>query len=280
VGSFRWLIDRRYQPEKIEDKFRKQALDEVESKVQTLFRQTQELIEMKAEGDILAAEVRQSVASLLKIARLKEQFPWTRSRKYKQALALLDQENKLSNGDLARWGTLLAFLFTRKLGKLHYENPDEAAEQSRTWIDEWLLGKMIALTLQDLGLDEQSAWQSVGIIRLLTGHQNWWEAETGQKGQAVRVLQTWLRDGEIQRYLGVNRYQGILWFQKETFENLLWWFYCSAVIDMITSEEEDQADPSSVAKEIVACHDLIAQLLQAEQLSGYQIEKLLAAAKG
>jgi hypothetical protein len=235
---------------------------------------------VQADVDNLAAEVRRSIEGLLKVPVLKTEFPWSRSRKYKQALSFLDQDSLLSDGDLARWGTLLAFLFTRPLGKLQYENPEDAAEQSRTWIDEWLLGKMIAITLQDLGLDEQSAWQSVGLIRLLTGHQAWWNAETTKKDQAVRVLQDWLRDGEIQRYLGINRYQGILWFQKESFETLMWWFYTAAVIDGIASGDEEQADPSSVAKEVVACHDLIAQLLQAEQQSDYQIEKLLAASKG
>ncbi len=279
MGSFRWLIERRYQPD-TEDAYREQALDEVESKTRNLFKQTQELTELQANVDALAVEVRQAVAGLLKVAQLKELFPWTRSRKYKQSLAFLDRDNLLSDGDLARWGTLLAFLFTRTLGKLQFENPDEAAEQSRTWIDEWLLGKMIALTLQDLGLDEQSAWQNIGIVRLLTGHQTWWDSQATKKDQAVQVLQTWLRDGEIQRYLGINRHQGVLWFQKESFESLLWWFYSTAVIDMIATAEEDQGDPSSAAKEIVACHDLIAKLLKAEQLSDYQLEKLLEAAKG
>ncbi len=279
VGSFRWLIDRRNSADADEDPYRQQALDEVEAKARHLYQQTQDLIGVQTDVDALAAKVRHAIASALEIGVLAEKYPWARSRKYKKALTWLNRDNLLSAGDLTTWGTLLAWLFTRDLGRLQYEDDVEAASQSRTWIDEWLLGKMIALTLQDLGLEEQEAWQSVGIIRLLTSHQNWWSEHLAGKDKALLILQDWLRDGEIQRYLGVNRYQGILWFQKEAFGDLLWWFYTSAVIDMADKEEIESSDPSPVAKEIVACHDLISRLLKAEQQSDYQVEKLLAAAK-
>ena len=58
-------------------------------------------------------------------------------------------------------------------------SPDEYQEISRSWIDEWLLNKIIATALADLGLDERSAWQSIHLVKLLVSHENWWE-EAGE----------------------------------------------------------------------------------------------------
>ena len=102
---------------------------------------------------------------------------------------------------------------------------------SRSWIDEWLLGKIIAGTLRDLGLDNGTAWWAVTTIKILTSHQRWFEMQTVEKKERVyRVLESWLKDDEVQQFLQVNRYQDVLWFNKEAFEQLLWWMLLLAVV--------------------------------------------------
>jgi hypothetical protein len=91
------------------------------------------------------------------------------------------------------------------------------------------------------------------------------------------VLESWLQDGEVRHFLQVNRYQGVLWFNKEAFEQLLWWMMVSAIVTI-------SADPLVSAVEvengIAACYDLVAHLDQAKDASEYQIEGLLGAARG
>jgi hypothetical protein len=144
-------------------------------------------------------------------------------------------------------------------------------------MDEWLLGKLLAGTLLDLGLEEGAAWWAVGMVKILINHQGWYKIETPQKQLAYQVLVSWLKDGEVQQLLQVNRYQGLLWFNHETFEQFLRWMLTLAAVE-ISADADRSAE--EVANEIVACYDVVKKLQQAEEVSEYQVVKLMEAARG
>ena len=149
---------------------------------------------------------------------------------------------------------------------------------SRSWIDEWLLGKLVATTCQDAGLDEHSAGRAVEAIKIMVSHQHWYSTPYSKNERALKILENWLKDSDIQSYLGVNRYQGVLWFNKESFEQLLWWMYIVAVIELYP-EANEETDLASIPGEILACYNIIRKLGQAVEDSGYQVELLLEAAR-
>jgi hypothetical protein len=117
----------------------------------------------------------------------------------------------------------------------------------------------------------------------LISHQRWFEAQGPEQpsahnaGEYSRVLERWLNDDEVQRFVQVNRYRGVLWFNKESFEQLLWWMLAVAVVGI-------SADPlrpgAQAAQDIVAAFDVVRRLQSAEEQSGYQVERLLEAVKG
>jgi hypothetical protein len=123
-------------------------------------------------------------------------------------------------------------------------------------------------------LDEDAAWQAVEVINILTTHQRWFEGQAPKAKRAHHVLRSWLEDEEVQKFLQVNRHQGVLWFNKEAFDQLLWWMLLIATVAI-------SADPlrpaESIAREIVTCYDVVRRLQRAEEQSGYQVEKLLEA---
>jgi hypothetical protein len=151
------------------------------------------------------------------------------------------------------------------MGEAGYE------QQSRSWIDEWLLGKIVAGVLGDLGLDEAAAWRAIAVVKLVTAHQRWSVAK-----RPHQVLEGLLQDDEVQQFMQVNRYQDVLWFNKEAFEELLEWLLLVAAVQV--SAEPGQA-PDEAAAEIAACYGVIKKLERAEKKSGYQVEKLLELAK-
>jgi hypothetical protein len=167
----------------------------------------------------------------------------------------------------AVWGTLLSWLFTSRLGQITGE--EDYTEQSRTWVDEWLLGKTIARTLGEMGLDEASAVRCLSLVRILASHQGWFDPQLPAEEQALIALQAWLKDSEVQSFIQVNRYQGLLWFNHESFEELLWWMYIAVILDLPGFENLTGLE---------ACYEVIQRLLEAEAKSGYQIEKLVEAA--
>jgi len=173
------------------------------------------------------------------------------------------------------WGTLFGWLFVHSLGKVLGESGFE--EQSRTWIDEWLLGRIMAGALQDFGLDEQAAWQAVAAVKVLTGHQRWFDLPARTRTPAVPVLESLLKDGEVQRFLQVNRFRDVLWFDKAAFDRLMWWLL---VVGTVSGAADPRRAATDVADQIAACYDLVQAMRRAEDQSGYQVAKLLEAAKG
>jgi hypothetical protein len=81
--------------------------------------------------------------------------------------------------------------------------------------------------------------------------------------------------------LQINRYQGVLWFNHESFDQLLGWMLIIAAIAIVAEPEEadGRVDPREVPRRIVDIYKSLQQLQEAEARSGYQVEKVLEAAK-
>jgi hypothetical protein len=244
---------------------------EAEQRALRLLREAKQLAGGTGDPEIIAQDIRHRLETCLQLPTLGDRSVLPRTHKYEAAVEMVQAR---LNDDLAVWGTLLVWLFTHALGQVVAE--EDPGAQSRSWMDEWLLSKLVAGTFQDLGLDAGTAWWAVGTIKILTSHQRWYELEASGPEQAYQVLASWLRDGEVQQFLQVNRYQGVLWFNHEAFEELLDWMLTIAVI--LIGADHWQA-PEAIVENTVACYDVATTLQQAEMASEYQLEKLLEAAK-
>ncbi len=277
---FRQLIDARV----IEPDGRLDAglMDEIEGKTVHLIRAAKRLAAGGGDEIAIAREIRHRLESVLQLPVLASRFPLPRSRKYKQAVEYLQAGPPAMpeaglNAAPTIWGPLLGWLFTHMLGKAVAETDFE--QISRSWSDEWLLGKIIADVLRDLGLDEGAINWAATTIRILISHQLWFEIPAPRQKRAHQVLESWLKDDEVQRFLQVNRYPptpigGVLWFNKEAFEQLLWWMLSVAAVVI---SADPLRPPAEVAQGIVACYDVVRALRRAEEESEYQLEKLLEA---
>ncbi len=175
----------------------------------------------------------------------------------------------LAAGDPLVWGTLLSCLFTCKLGKVVDEK--DYAERSRDWIGEWLLGKQIAQALEGLGVETAYARRSADLVRVLTSNQGWFGADATPQQMAERLLESWVEDELARQFLRSMPIKGTLWFNKEAFEELVWWSYALEVIQLRAVLD----DPTDWFKKVLlACAEVVKELLKAEEKSGYQLEKL------
>jgi hypothetical protein len=167
------------------------------------------------------------------------------------------------------WSCLLGWWCVHSLGQIVTRDGYEA--QSRSWIDEWLLGKVLGGVLQDLGLEEKLSWRGVALIKLATSHQRTLvSGEPDSTGKAYSVLNELLKDDEVQQFLGVNRYRDVLWFNKEALEDLLWWLLVAAVI-----KNRSQSGMSSAGAAELDAHATVRRLIAEAEASGYQLEDLL-----
>jgi len=192
--------------------------------------------------------------------------PWSRSKDHQSIAKYLTADR---GGDRFTWGCLLGWWSIHALGRVAGQDSFEG--RSRSWIDEWLLGKVLAVALQDLGLGESTSWEAVGLIKILTTHQNWYATKAIDAPEQVhQVTEVLLKDGDVQQFLHVNRYQGVLWFQKEAFEQLLWWLMEVATIRSTAFHPWGELD-----EDLPIAYGSVKRLLKAKDDSGYQIEELL-----
>ena len=201
--------------------------------------------------------------------------------------------------------TLYGWLIVHRLAQV--TDAHNYATLSRSWIDEWGLGRrLVEAFRRTLEVDEAAAERAVQAIKWLTSYGDWWRAldisslpvvhslaeatpPIGQSGTAEttgevavsvsgiamrNLLHGLFADGDVQRFLQVNRYQGVLWFNKESFEQFLWWLRLVARIGL-------RCDPFVPAGGAASRLGQVEAVLQHwENVAGrcgYQVDRLLDA---
>ncbi len=275
-GFFNWLIENATQPGKKPKKTLPVAIDEAASKAKYIFQGITQLQDEEQEPypTHWVTEIAEKLAVTLALPANAAQFEMPRSRKsaaaWKLILGTTEESPYWQEDDLKSWLILLGWLITHNLGKsIASEN---FARHSHTLLHDWLLRKVIAQTGVDLGLDEGIAWDAVGCLECLVRHQNWYLDVTPKASRVKRVLVRWLADPSVRRYLRVNQYEGITWFNKEAMDNLLRWMLTIAAIESIATA----SDSKTAAEEIVAHYEVIAKIQKMVLASEYQLEKLEA----
>jgi hypothetical protein len=92
---------------------------------------------------------------------------------------------------------------------------------------------------------------------------------------ASRLLAAWLHDPELQQLIQVNRCRGVLWFNKEAFEQLLWW---ALVTESAGASARSARGGTGASQDILGAYRTVRELQQAAKESGYQLEALREAA--
>ncbi|MBE9475005.1 MAG: alpha-amylase [Chloroflexi bacterium] len=223
-----------------------------------------------SEIQVYAQEIRSKVKAILELPALREAASADSRRNYKSAVNQVLNNLSLEEKDISRWSVLIGWAMTHNLGRMMGD--DGATDRSQSWIDEWLLGRILVSSMTDLGLSETESWRSVGLMKILIRHQMWYQINTPKRKRAYRILERLFEDEVVRGYLQVNRYQGILWFNKEAFEELLVWMMRIAAINVIA----DKNLSSDEARDQITGHyQVIRKLKKAESKSEYQVEKLL-----
>jgi len=169
-----------------------------------------------------------------------------------------------------RWILLLIGLFLHDLGKL--SGAEEYETVSVSWLEEWQLSRRISDVARQSGIDPTSVWKLPVILQALISKQRWFEKMGTLPVQ--QIMQNLLSDIEIQRFLGVNRYQDVLWFSQEAYEDLVWWLVTVSVLQASANPDYTLAH---FLETIIGSYEIACRLLAAEEDSDFQVNKLLVA---
>ncbi|MFB3886704.1 MAG: alpha-amylase family glycosyl hydrolase [Thermodesulfobacteriota bacterium] len=246
--------------------FDQALMEEIEKKTIHLLREARTSTDGREDEIVIAREIRYKLEAILYLPIITSHSSRLQPQGVKAAAEYL---NKKLDDSPFTWTTVINWLFVHALGKVVSQTG--FPEFSRSWMDEWRLDQTIAGALKGLGLDEATAWREVTLVKILTRHQRWFELK-----ESYRVAENLLRDCEVQQFLMVNRYNEILWFNKESFEELLWWLMLVAAVEI----GFDPLRPASeIVKELAECYGMIQTLDEAKEISQYQVQKLLEAVR-
>lgn len=256
------LASRQLRPQ---DELDWNLLNQIKQKVVRLLQAVKQFTGAVGDEMVLASEVFQDLETILRLPATVVQSSSTSSAECRDSMSYIQSH---LHDDPSLWGCLFGWLFVHALGRIQIAS--NTAQQSRTWIDEWLLGRILAGTFQQMGMSDESAKRGVTLIKVLTTHQRWFTIESAQILRSYQVLQGLLRDRDAQQFLHVNRYRDVLWFNKEAYDQLLWWLWLLVVIDPEMKEPHESLEQ----------YRLIRDLQRAGEKSEYQVEQLLMVVKG
>jgi hypothetical protein len=174
----------------------------------------------------------------------------------------------------ACWAGLLGWALTRWLGGIL--DPDAPAEHTRALFDEWLLGRTLQQSFQQLGLDESAAYRATGLTQVLLCHER--ELSGADTRSPRQVIERLLQDGDVRDFLGVNRYRDVLWFNQERFDDLIGGLLATALVTQAVTPTTDTGIDTKTGATVTpsaAAVSLARAIRTAELQSGYQLERLL-----
>jgi hypothetical protein len=134
---------------------------------------------------------------------------------------------------------------------------------SRAWYDELRLAGVLAGSLRSAGLDEASAWAAAERVRLLLALPR--PSNIGGRtaaDRAHRLVDAWLDHADARAFLGINRWDGVEWYGREAWRELIDW---ALLLDAIDDGDE---------KRLAAAAKLSLDLVAAGEASGYRVDRL------
>jgi glycosidase len=171
------------------------------------------------------------------------------------------------------WAALFGHLVSDAIAAVA-EPTDSAAGASP--IEELQLGPILANVFRDMGLDEVAAWKQVALIRLLRRLPlPSSSARLPAADRAAALVRALLADEAVRPYIRVNAWEGVSWFHRESYEQVLWWMLA---LDSLEAVADTRLTAGALDARLAEADRLTAALARAGEASGYQVDKLETAA--
>lgn len=245
---------------------RSQTIAEMVDCYQEFVTEAQRLLALEGEESTLVDRVAGYARAVLSLEDLAEHLRRARLPKARSGAEFIDAT--LQQAPFS-WAVLLSWVALRDIGRL--TGQEEVEIRCRSLIDDWLLAKQIAACFQQLGFGPGRTDEGVLDVKILTSHQRWFAEPGPRRGRAYRIMRRLFADEEVQQRLGVNRYQDILWFNKEAFADLVRWLVVVAAVEALVASAQSLPQAAAWLMPHLAVAD---EWRVAEAASDYQVQRL------
>ena len=155
------------------------------------------------------------------------------------------------------WATLLAWVLARHICAL--AESEGTSTTSRVRFNEWHLGSTLVDLVMTLGRSEGDARRSTETVELLIGSERLSRENVAAEENLNSLLADVLSSGFGGRYVRVNEHNGVLWFNREAFAELMFWKTLSRVLDDVVEDSESApltvAEAASTWEEVIGMAD-------------------------
>ena len=165
---------------------------------------------------------------------------------------------------IAKWALLrhLACVFAE----------DKTKHETSDWMEDWLIDPLLAESLKESGRDGQ---QALLDSQLLKGMLNYSDLLCLPKvGERANRLETLFKDQILHDYLGVNEYEGVTYFSKESFERLMRALFFASTIDLVA---EGKLKEARLGKKIKKWYANLEKILTTAEKAGYRTKETITA---
>ncbi len=246
------------------------VVSEHRDKFSKLMHEINSYINGSVDVSTITNESIQGIDAILKIPVFESHFPFPGSKHYADILTFIKKD---LDHDPLRWFLLFLWNDLRLLGKA-ITTETQFAEISRSWLSEWGILRILSDELKASGFNHEQVSRSETILKLLVGQQNWIESIDDLSEKTL--VESWITNEEIRFFINVNRYRDTLWFNKEAFEELVWWMM---VIGLIKLKADPDKSLTETIERLLLAYEKVKNILVAEKVSEYQVEKLLEGLK-
>ncbi len=237
--------------------------------LRTFLAAVAKLSETEKTIDELQEETLRKLRALVNYPLLARSFTSPGLKNIRQTL-LAHADQKSQNPDL--WLTALSVVLLGSIGKLSASsNPTET---SLKWIDDWKLELPFCEKLRSIQNSEIDASQAMKLLQVVILNQNWY-VEYRQK-KIEDLLRSWFGNPQVQEFLRINRFENILWYDHQSFQEFLWWL---ELMPILQESATSDASLASIGETVLGVQKLIVQIEALDEVSECQVEKLLSSGK-
>lgn len=166
----------------------------------------------------------------------------------------------------AKWASVVAFALLNSLcAGLGTKGSDKAITE---FFDEARLRHAFAHVLGRLGIEGEDRWRAAARLRFTFAHSAASHGVRTTTAAPATPILSWVNDPEVSWLIGVNEYQGERFFNRELFEQLLWWMAIRPLIEVAGEEPIDASRVAEIEQDLVT-------RCKAAELSGYRVDQLL-----
>jgi glycosidase len=257
-GYLGWLLQNRYAG--FDQKIPEQLINEARHKYLQLLAGVLGKDGNTALFEELTAAMLRRFSAMLSLSAVDKRLPSSENKSARKAVTFL---NEGFSDD--RWLALFIWCFLSDLAGDGKKMP-----RSEVLFDQWRFASVINECLLQMGRGDWNAEHLISTVKMLMAIQDWNGGK--EHNDLPALLQGWLDDPLVSKFLDINEHENILWFNQEGIQELFWWLMVLAVLEELKKDSKGHAIS---AKRLLALYLIIEKMMAAEKGSGFQVKKLM-----